>query len=125
MAESCLEWEWDVEVVAIADTEDDEIGNVLEHNFQESYADCLKYIEQWPPEDGQTCAVVLVRTDYAWRGDSREWAYCAPDGTLPAHASSAYDIPCHKVPKRYHAEVAKVLSKVAFPKLPQVPVEQD
>lgn len=125
MAESCLEWEWDVEVVAIADTEDDGIGAILEHNFHESFADCLKCIGQWPPEDGQTYAVVLVRTDYAWYGDAREWAYCKPDGTLPEYASDAYEIEGHKVPKRYHAEVARVLTKVSFPKLPPVPATAD
>ena len=119
MAESAIEWEWDVEAIAITETEDNDVGDIIEHNFQESYLDCLKYIEQWPPEAGQSYSVVLVRSDYSWYGDNREWAYCNPDGALPEYASDASGINCHKVPKRYAAEVTKVLAKRPFPVLPQ------
>lgn len=74
----------------------------MEHWHQTSYADCLAFIAKNPPEENVRYEIVLVRDD----DDRRSWAYME-DGKLPEYALDAYETEWGKIPKKYHAEVAR------------------
>lgn len=100
-------YEWDVEKVQDGDTPEREDQEVIEHYQQSSYADCLQFIKE-PSPAGSKYRVVLVRDDQDDPRDivDRAWAY-VENGTLPEYFEDAYLRETTKVPKRFHAEVAR------------------
>lgn len=91
-----VEYEWDVETVAMVDSADYEAGDVLEHAHQTCKADALAEAAT-PSAPGTGKVVVLVRDD----AFGRSWAYLNADGTMPTHFSDAFDRPTHRVPMRF------------------------
>jgi hypothetical protein len=93
-------YEWDVEEVR----PDEEFGDeVVEHYFQNSFADCLKKINE-PTEDGRRWGICIV-LDTA---DRRSWAYMDMQSkTLPGFFEDAAGGRTRKVPRRFHKEVSK------------------
>lgn len=98
-----VEWEWDVEIL-------NEYGDIEDHHFQTSFRDCV--LED--NGDESYFEIVLVRS--AGNDDDgvtdRSWAYLDEDGNIPEYTSTPdsegqYVNQCHKVPKRFHAEVVK------------------
>lgn len=92
-------YEWDVEEV-------DEHEDVQHHNHTSSYAEA-KAIAATPDEAGMTSRIVLVRDDDSTRTGCRAWAYME-DGELPEWFEDASGVEIAKVPKRFHAEVARL-----------------
>lgn len=45
-----VEYEWDVEEVVTEDSERYEVGEILDHNHQRTFNDCLKFIKSEPPK---------------------------------------------------------------------------
>lgn len=96
-------YEWDVEEVQdYIDESGDEQTEIIEHWFQMSYEDCIKHISRRPAPSGNRYDIVLVRDD----DDGRSWAYME-GGKLPEYAENAFGEDCGKIPKKYHAEVAR------------------
>jgi hypothetical protein len=91
-----VEYEWDVETIAMIDTADHEAGEVLDHAHQSSKTDAIAEAAK-PSEPGTGRVVVLVRDDVF----GRSWAYLNADGTMPTHFSDAFDRSTHKVPARF------------------------
>jgi len=90
-------FEWDVETV-------DENDDIVDHDFRDSYAECMAIAAAEPPE-GCRFAIVLVRnSDHAF--DGRAWAYL-DGGKLPTHFEDAYQHPVAKVPAKFHREVER------------------
>lgn len=99
------DYEWDVERL-------DETDNIY-HTFCESAAHAVAESKDEP----SGAEIVLV-----WRRGSnmdgvldQAWAYITPDGKLPEffavpNAEGVYVPMGHRVPKRFHAELAKALS---------------
>lgn len=96
-----VEYEWDVETVSVADTEDLEENECVEHNHCASFAEAVLIAAAKPPE-GFDHVIVLVRDD----DNGRSWAYYA--GDLPERFSDANGEEGIHVPLRFHAEVARV-----------------
>jgi hypothetical protein len=97
MSKFTTHYEWDVEL------HDPESGDVLDHNQQSSFADCLRVHS--PEENTQ---IVLVKTLWDVEIGSlerRTWAY-VEDNELPEYFDDG-----SRVPKRFQAEVSKALSK--------------
>ena len=96
------QYEWDVETVT-----EDEFKDIESHNFSDTLAPLLRFLNT--PEPGYTKALVLVRdeTDNFGDGLERSWAY-VKDGKLPEHFEDSGGRPMAKVPKRFHAEFARV-----------------
>lgn len=95
-----VQYEWDCE----AYDPEDETGD-CDHNHGDTLAEVFT--------DEPNSKIVLVRDEY--NDDDgvvdRSWAYLI-DGKLPEWTSmpdsrNEYTIKCHKVPKRFHDEVAK------------------
>lgn len=99
-----VQYEWDVEACAAADTAEHEEGEVLEHWHQSSYKDAYAFYKRVPAA-GERYELVLVRDD----DNGRSWAYCDENGRLPDHFEDAYNCETAKVPKRFVAEVSRVL----------------
>jgi len=95
-------YEWDCELQTVVDSEEHEAGEVLDHRFQASYQRVKDYIETTVPDEGCKFVAVLVLTD----DNNRAWAY-VEDGKLPEFFLDAYNSEYRKVPKMFHAEVAK------------------
>lgn len=91
-------YEWDVEEV-------DEHDDITDHNHTTSYAEA-KRINDLSSDAGTTSRIVLVRDDDNTRTGCRSWAYLE-DGELPEYFEDAHGVEIAKVPKRFHAEVAK------------------
>lgn len=88
-------YEWDVEEI-------DQHGDVVEHWFQSSYADCLKFIAGNKPDDADgRFDIVLVKTT----DDGRGWCYLNGYGELPERFGDAEDKFFGAVPKPYIHEV--------------------
>lgn len=106
-----IRYEWDVEEVSAAETERYEEGDVVDHNRQGSYADCVSFAAVPPPE-GSKYVIVLVRdvVDKHTSLVDRAWAYMA-EGKLPQHFEDAYGSCVSKVPTRFVREVAKVQAR--------------
>ena len=107
MANVTVWYEWDVEEVADGDSEGLEDGEVIEHWFQESYADCFAQITKTPMMGAKWQTVLVCNTD-----DSRSWAYMQDNGLLEEFFEDAYERRTRRVPKRFHNEVFKA-AKVA------------
>jgi hypothetical protein len=95
-------YEWDCELQTTVDSEEHEVGEVLDHRFKASYQSAKDFIDTTVPDEGCKFVAVLVRTD----DDKRAWAY-VEDGKLPEYFLDAYDSEYRRVPKAFHAEVAK------------------
>lgn len=102
-----VEYEWDVEEVADVESEECEVGDILGHNFQNSYEDCLRFVAEGTPS-GVRYDIVLVRNVIDKYGSltDRAWAYIRA-GVLPKEFEGG--IATTDVPKRFHKEVAKAL----------------
>lgn len=103
------EYEWCVEIHST----DPETGELLveDHDWQESFRDCLSCLDGPASVVGATgvdlrYAIVLVRRSYR---SADEWAYMDMQAmTLPDFFSDCLgEIELSKVPTRYHTEVAK------------------
>lgn len=103
-----VEYEWDVEECVATDCDNYEVGEVLEHWHQSSYADAYAFSRREPPA-GMRYELVLVRDD----GNGRSWAYCDESGRLPAAFEDAYQREVARVPKRFIDEVARILAPMA------------
>jgi hypothetical protein len=99
MANQSVSYEWDVEEVTSIETEMYEEGEVLDHNFTESYEECKKIASRKAPQ-GIRFEIVLVRDTE----DSRSWAYME-NGKLPKYFEDASLTETRKVPLRFHKEV--------------------
>lgn len=88
-------YEWDCEHVTA-----DEYEDIQEHQHTETYAEAVRFAAE--PQEGCFTRVVLVRDD----DDRRAWAY-VEDGKLPEFFEDANGVEYRRVPKRFHAEVAK------------------
>lgn len=97
-----VRYEWDVETQAVGDSETNEHGDVLDHDFCGSYAEALRTLANDPAKPGERKVIVLVRDDDVCKA----WAYME-DGSLPDYFSDAYDNEDARVPKRFHDEVAR------------------
>jgi|688.fasta_scaffold335079_2 hypothetical protein len=101
-------YEWDVETHAVGDSEANENGDILEHEFCNSYAEALRTITTFPAETGERRVIVLVRDDDVCKA----WAYM-DGGKLPDFFADAYGNEDAKVPQRFHSEVAKAAKQTA------------
>lgn len=88
-----VHYEWDVEEV-------DEHGDIIQHWFQDSYIDCLKFVENNPDKN---LDIVLVKTTDEERG----WFYLSEYDTLPRVFSDAYNKNLGNVPKKYILEIER------------------
>lgn len=95
-------YEWDIE-----ETEA-ESGDILDHYHVGKLSEFSP--EQVAAIDNRSRVLVLVRDDWGMDGE-RSWAYTitGPDGTLmlPTHFEDAYNRDTAKVPKKFHAELAR------------------
>jgi hypothetical protein len=98
------QYEWDVETHFIEDCDEAEAGDILDHAHQSSYADCLRYIGFNKPGENLEYKIVLV-CDVSYHTGDRLWAYMEGD-RLPEFFEDAYQRAAHKVPQRFHQEVA-------------------
>lgn len=95
-------YEWDVETVTIVDSEENEEGEILDHNHSDKFKQAKKDAAGTPPE-GCAFRIVLVRDD----DNGRSWAYLNDDGALDEYFEDAYERRTAKVPKRFHEEVSR------------------
>lgn len=100
-----VRYEWDVERVQDISTAEVEAGEVIHHDFADSYADALRRAAK--PAFGQRNDIVLVRDD----DKGRCWAYMF-DGALPAEFTEPDETGAYlpngvKVPQRFRAEIAR------------------
>jgi hypothetical protein len=101
-----VNYEWDVETVAVVETEAHDVGDVLDHDFAGDFAEALTLARR-DPGPGLAYQVALVRDD-----GTRSWAYVQytrPDSPkrpqLPADFIDTYGNPWAAVPQRFHDEV--------------------
>ncbi len=99
-------YEWDVEEVR----PDEEFGDeVVEHYFQNSFADCLKKIKE-PPVGGFRWDICIVLDTQS----RRSWAYMdMKSRALPEFFEDANGDTTRKVPRRFHKEVEKSKGETA------------
>lgn len=91
-----VRYEWDVEVVVTEESEAWEVGEILDHHFQESKRGAVAHAAE-TPEPGTKHVAVLVRdTDR-----NRSWAYMNADGTMPPNFLDAFGHPVCPVPARF------------------------
>ena len=95
-------YEWDVEVVAEADSADYEAGEVIEHCHSATYREALADAARLKPPAGFCNRIVLVRDDDA----GRSWAYIE-NGALPTRFTDADGSCATRVPDRFVKEVAR------------------
>jgi len=91
-------YEWDLE-------DADEHGDIHDHSFSDTLAPLWKWRE------GKALVLVRDETDNDGGRLERSWAY-VKDGNLPEWFEDSGGSPTVKVPKRFHAEFAKVSSAV-------------
>lgn len=91
-------YEWDIETT-------DEHGDIIDHSFSDKLKDLYAPV-------GSNKHLVLVRNVYNKYVDlvDRNWAY-VKEGGLPEYFSDAYGRNTHKVPKKYHRELAELRKK--------------
>jgi hypothetical protein len=94
-------YEWDCETQTTQETDEHEAGEVIDHRHGESYAQVAAFAAETAPP-GTQYALVLVRDDDA----GRSWAY-VENGKLPEFFHDADGAQGARVPKRFHAEVAR------------------
>jgi hypothetical protein len=99
------EYEWDVERVATAETEEFAEGDITDHFHQSSAQDCIKHIQQ-PAGDGFEWRIALVLDTQ----DGRSWAYVNDDMTIDKCFEDAYERKTRVVPQRFHKELAKAIT---------------
>lgn len=97
-------YEWDVETVTAIDSEENEEGEILDHNHSATYAEAKRDAAA-APLDGCIHRIVLVRDD----DKGRSWAYVDDDGSLDEYFEDAYENRTAKVPARFHKEIAKAV----------------
>lgn len=97
-------YEWDVETVSAADTEDFEEDEVIDHRHQPGYA-MAKFEAAFAAPDGFKHRIVLVRDDDA----GRSWAI-VEDGKLPERFTDANGCDGARVPKVFINEVGRAAS---------------
>lgn len=92
-------YEWDVETIAVGETDKYEDGEVLDHHHCDTYAEAMEFAAS-EPDPGTRYVITLVRDDT----DGRSWAYIE-DGELPEFFEDAYYFPVAKVPQRFVKEL--------------------
>lgn len=120
MAVSC---EWDVETVSVSDRNGRPSVSVevLDHNHQESFEDCLKFAEEHPLDfsEGERFQIVVVRDRVSMAGNSeRTWNHLRETSEgwkLSDWFSDAYGDVISTTPKRLHSEVSKTLKSCEVP----------
>lgn len=101
-----VSYEWDVETVTDAETEEHEEGEVLDHHHFDTYAEAAQFAAG-EPDEGTRYVIVLVRdNDGTGALTRRAWAYME-DGKLPDYFVCANGDDVAKVPQKYHNEVAR------------------
>lgn len=95
-------YEWDCETVADGASADFEDGECIDHAHDSTYRAVKAYAERHQCEPGFRYQLVLVRDD----DDRRAWAY-VENGKLPEFFTDADGEDYSRVPKRFHAEVAR------------------
>lgn len=95
-----VRYKWDVEYVTTVASADNDAGEILDHDFCDSYAEAKMRAALPAPDEGMHFEIVLVRDD----DNMRSWAYME-DGKIPEHFRDAYDNDYAKVPQRFHKEV--------------------
>lgn len=103
MANSWVEYEWDVETVCIRSTECDDPGDVIDHNHFPTYKECVEFANRGTGDESSKFVIVLVCDD----ANGRSWAYM-DNGKLPEWSQCAYGHDCRKIPQRFHREVASL-----------------
>ena len=105
------EFEWDIEEVHAVETDLIEEGEVLDHNFLESAAEGVAFLQKHKtaPADIRYEMVLVLDTD-----DGRSWAYVDMETMmLPLHFEDAERCKTRKVAKRFHNELAKAVKYAA------------
>ena len=95
-------YDWDVESVAAVAHDAYEVGDVLDHDGAESYAEARK-AAQAPRDASVRTLIALVRDDR----HGRSWAYVT-DGVLDSWCRSAAGAPVARTPQRFVLEVKRV-----------------
>ena len=99
-----IDYEWDIEEV-------DPHGDIVDHHFLDGHPDGLAP-EHERSSEGWRYDLVLVRTTYSnpetRSYTDRSWAYVR-NGKLPEMFEDAYQIPVHKIPKRFYDALNKVI----------------
>jgi hypothetical protein len=111
-------YEWDVEEVAVSlgkyERQDVEEGDIVEHWFQDNFADCLKHVATQKLEPGFKWEIVLVRnTDATNAEEPRTWAYLNDNGTLPEFFQGSGGDDQTRVPQRFHKEVEQSIANTS------------
>jgi hypothetical protein len=100
-------YEWDVEEVTTLENDNHSKGDIQEHYFQTSAADCVDHCKQ-QPSNGCHWEICIVLDTH----DSRSWAYVDMDAmTLPEWFEDAAGRNTRKVPKRFHDELSKAIKR--------------
>jgi hypothetical protein len=100
------DYEWDIEEVQAVDAKDAEENEVLGHNFLDSAAEGIALLQKGKPSADERFEMVLVLTT----DSGRSWAYVDMDAmTLPEYFCDAAWAETRKVPKKFHAELAKAI----------------
>lgn len=96
-----VSYEWDIETVADAASDAYAVGDVIDHEGADTYADACLTAEE--PHGGAVSRVIaLVRDDR----HGRSWAY-VKDGVLDAWCRSASGAPVVRTPQRFVLEVKR------------------
>lgn len=119
------DWEWDVEVIeSDIDVDGSEIGDIVDHMFQDTYADCIREVENFDYENGKYRTEIVLTT----RDDTgaKSYAYLQPNGKLPRKTDCGV-----KVPKFFHDEIkayifgAKSVALKPGPNTAEIPVNPE
>ena len=100
MSANWLTYEWAVEWVTTAETDEFEVGEVLDSNHFDSYALAASAARK-QTEIGTAFRVVLIREDRK----GRAWAYVQGDA-LPSHFLDEDGDAVAKVPRQFATEVS-------------------
>jgi hypothetical protein len=99
-----IDYEWDVEEV------DRESEDIIDHWYCQSFNQAVNQAKK--SNQDMRWDVVLVCRVEGNRGENGcldvSYAYLREDGTLPEFFLDASNRPVRKVPKKFHAEVAKL-----------------
>ena len=102
-----IDYEWCVEECSSDDVE--------ENHFKDSYAECLKFIKDWPLGKGLHYDIVLSVTFGNEDDGLTDQAYAhVKNGSLDKETHGEF---VRKVPKRFHAEVGATKNKTKYKSL--------
>jgi hypothetical protein len=93
-------YEWDIETVAVVETDDYEEGDIIDHDHMDT--------PRLPDADEN---LVLVCDAYYADGQSqRSWAY-VEDGKMETYFRDAYERMTIKIPQKFHNQLKREVGK--------------